>query len=367
MQGIKKRFAVLLTAAALVPLASCGADNDSENSSVSITAEPETTTETEAPENSSEASAARTGPPEESKEYYLEKLKAFEFSFDDVDMAFDAEGKYMIPPLTDDVPETAAYKETIKTFSRDYENNESNETTVIYYDEYDNELLNMSSMDGGAFEVKKRCEYVYDANGSIILERILWSNLERIARFQYDDSGRETAYEYMDNGVPDKRCYKEYDEYGNTVLECHANYELGETNVLKSPYYLTEKRNIRYDDRGDMLSYDKYMFCHDFPDSSFTMTYDDKGRMLSSEEINAKYDDASGDSYCWKETFEYGADCDQPTLYTETVMDKPDHVDVVSTEERRYDKKGRIVYYKGYNSRHDNVVRIIETEYEELK
>ena len=367
MQGIKKRFAVLLTAAALVPLASCGADNDSENSSVSITAEPETTTETEAPENSSEASAARTGPPEESKEYYLEKLKAFEFSFDDVDMAFDAEGKYMIPPLTDDVPETAAYKETIKTFSRDYENNESNETTVIYYDEYDNELLNMSSMDGGAFEVKKRCEYVYDANGSIILERILWSNLERIARFQYDDSGRETAYEYMDNGVPDKRCYKEYDEYGNTVLECHANYELGETNVLKSPYYLTEKRNIRYDDRGDMLSYDKYMFCHDFPDSSFTMTYDDKGRMLSSEEINAKYDDGSGDSYCWKETFEYGADCDQPTLYTETVMDKPDHVDVVSTEERRYDKKGRIVYYKGYNSRHDNVVRIIETEYEELK
>ena len=367
MQSIKKRLVVLLAAAALVPLASCGADNDSENSSVSVTAEPETTAETEVPADSSEASAARTGPPEESEEYYLEKLKAFEFSFDDADMAFDAEGKYMIPPLTDDVPETAAYKETIKTFSRDNENNESNETTVIYYDEYDNELLSMSSVNGGALEVKKRCEYVYDANGSIILERILWSDSERIIKFLYDDSGRETAYEYLSNGVPDKRGYKEYDEYGNIVLECNANYEFGETNELKSPYYLTEKRNIRYDERGDMLSYDIYMFCDDTPYSTFTMTYDDKGRMLSSEEINAKYDDGSGDSYCWKETFEYGADCDQPTLYTETVMDAPDHIDVTTTEERRYDEKGRIVYFKRTNTKYDNVVTETVTEYEDYQ
>ena len=102
--------------------------------------------------------------------------------------------------------------------------------------------------------------------------------------------------------------------------------------------------------------------------STFTLTYDDKDRVLTSEEVFADYSEAPDENdYGERLTFEYGAYSDDPTLYTESVLDAPDHIDITTTEERRYDEKGRIVYFKRTNTKYDNVVTETVTEYEDYQ
>lgn len=360
---MKRILAGLLAGAMLLGLSACG--KDAEGSSPEpVTAE----TETSAEMTSAETTSAVADDTATSVEECLKKLEALDFSFDDIEIATNEKGKYIVPPLSDKVPENAAYKGTVKKFARDFHDEETNALYVIYFDEHGNKLLRLVSKDGGELAVDENCSYEYDANGNILVERCVSDYVDRIVKYRYDENGRKLAQKAVCNGAPNDVEYYEYDEYGNEVFNCHGNYGVFEPYELSDEPLIWDKRNLQYDARGNILSYDLYKHGKDTLYSTFTLTYDDKDRVLTSEEVFADYSEAPDENdYGERLTFEYGAYSDAPTLYTESVLDAPDHIDVTTTEERRYDEKGRIVYFKRTNTKYDNVVTETVTEYEDYQ
>lgn len=337
---MKRIYAIFFATAMLVPLVACKTDKES------------------ADVTTSEITVTRTGPPEKSTDDYYDLIASFKFNYDDVQFSDGC--------LSSEIPETAVVKEIISYFSRDYENIKTINNIEIYCDEYDNELLRLESVDGGNFYAVNNYKYEYDENGNKITEYYIDENSEDVTKYQYYDDGKIVVSERKTaEGNFRERDYTEYDEYGNIILSCHSSYDIFENDTLNEPV-VRELRNIRYDSSGNILSYDFYSYGNEKPTFSFVLTYDDKNRLLTSEEYFTEHDKSDYD-YCEKLEYSYEADCDEPTLFVKTEMDTPDHIEGTVTEEREYDEKGRVVYYKSYNSTYDNVVKIIETEYEELK
>lgn len=338
---IKRIYAIVLAMAMLIPLAACKKGKESA-----------------ADMSTSEKVVLKPGPPEKSTDDYYDMIKSFEFNYDDV--------QFNDACLSSDIPEAAVVKKNISYFSRDYKNVKTIKDIVIYCDEYDNELLRLESIRGDDFCDVHNYKYEYDENGNIITEHSIYEKGEYVTKYQYYNNDKVVVSEtkFADE-IFKVRDYMEYDEYGNIIFSCHASYDTFENDKLKEPWG-KEMRNIQYDNRGNILSYDYYFFNNEQPDSSFVLTYDDKNRVLTSEEYFTEYDKTYND-YCEKLEYSYEADCDEPTLCIKTDMDTPEHIESTSTEEKKYDEKGRTVYYKSYNSKYDNVVTIIETEYEELK
>lgn len=339
---MKRIYAILIATTMLFSLVACKTDKDSS-----------------AGVSTSEITVTRSGPPEKSTDDYYDLIASFKFNYDDVQFSDGC--------LSSEIPETAVVKKSISYFSTDYQNIKTIKNYEIYCDEYDNELLRLESTDGGNFYAVYNYKYEYDENGNKITEYYIDENSEYVTKYQYYDNGKIVVSERKTaEGNLRERNYTEYDECENIILSCLASYDIFENDTLKEPS-VRELRNIHYDSNGNILSYDYFYFGDNKqPISSFVLTYDDKNRLLTSEEYFTEHD-KSYYNYCEKLEYSYEADCDEPTLFVKTEMDTPDHIEGTVTEERKYDEKGRVVYYKSYNSTYDNVVTITETEYEELK
>lgn len=360
---MKRLYAFLIAGAAVLSLVSCGVDYDEAE-------DEEITT----------ASGIGLEDPDTLDNDYMKKMKSFEFSFDDVGIAFDEDGNYIYHEFSDEIPKEAAYREDTHTYGVNGDGKEYSYFSVSYCDKDGNELLRGELKSNGKIDADKNFDYEFDKNGNMLMMHCASCTLDDnnkkrhsdiFIKYKYDDAGREIAEETVIDGQPYDREYTDYDEYGNVICEGLAIYhERDGVRVLDEVTNIEEKRNIKYDSRGNIISYDKYTNYKDTAvlRSSFTLTYDEKDRVLSSEEKHVDYDkEDSWFNYTETLNYEYGADCDSPTLYTETEKHHADDSMRVLTEERRYDEKGRVVYYKYTLSDRKDVYKIIENEYKDIK